>query len=220
MGDNSLPYLVAPGSLKTCLERIRDAATPDKVTGDFVSTVLNIKGGTGRALVPFLKKLGMVAADGTPTDLYRRFRNPASAGPAIAEAIKNAYKALRDVNESFYLLKDQELKDLVVQVTGVSSDSKVGRLVFSTLKTLKQFATFASSAETTQPQAAPPPTVETALVHQERNSGDYQRELPRNGDIAMNLSYTINLNLPATTDQSVFNAIFRSLKEHLLSNAD
>jgi hypothetical protein len=33
----------------------------------------------------------------------------------------------------------------------------------------------------------------------------------------INLSYTINLNLPATADQAVFNAIFRSLKEHLLS---
>jgi len=32
----------------------------------------------------------------------------------------------------------------------------------------------------------------------------------------MNLSYTINLNLPATTDIKVFDAIFKSLREHLL----
>jgi hypothetical protein len=32
----------------------------------------------------------------------------------------------------------------------------------------------------------------------------------------LNLSYTINLNLPETTDVEVFNAIFRSLKENLL----
>jgi len=30
------------------------------------------------------------------------------------------------------------------------------------------------------------------------------------------LSYTINLNLPATTDIDVFNAIFKSLRENLL----
>jgi hypothetical protein len=30
------------------------------------------------------------------------------------------------------------------------------------------------------------------------------------------LGYTIHLNLPATTDIAVFNAIFKSLKEHLL----
>ena len=32
----------------------------------------------------------------------------------------------------------------------------------------------------------------------------------------LRLGYTINLNLPATSDVAVFDAIFRSLKEHLL----
>jgi hypothetical protein len=32
----------------------------------------------------------------------------------------------------------------------------------------------------------------------------------------LGISYTINLNLPATTEVEVFNAIFKSLKEHLL----
>lgn len=36
------------------------------------------------------------------------------------------------------------------------------------------------------------------------------------GKIGMNLSYTINLNLPATSDIAVFNAIFKSLKENIL----
>jgi hypothetical protein len=33
---------------------------------------------------------------------------------------------------------------------------------------------------------------------------------------ALSLGYTINLNLPATSDIAVFNAIFKSLREHLL----
>jgi hypothetical protein len=41
----------------------------------------------------------------------------------------------------------------------------------------------------------------------------------RNGqEIGMNLSYTINLNLPPSTDPEVFNAIFKALKEHLLGH--
>ncbi len=40
--------------------------------------------------------------------------------------------------------------------------------------------------------------------------------LPATGNGALNLSYTINLNLPETSDIQVFNAIFRSLKENLL----
>jgi hypothetical protein len=38
--------------------------------------------------------------------------------------------------------------------------------------------------------------------------------------VGLNLSYTINLNLPPTSDIAVFNAIFKSLKENLLRNDD
>ena len=38
------------------------------------------------------------------------------------------------------------------------------------------------------------------------------------GQVGFNVSYTINLNLPETTNPDVFNAIFKSLKENLLEN--
>lgn len=143
----SLPYLASPGSIKTALERIRQAATPDRVTQDFVATVLNIKGGTGAAIIPYLKKIGLVASDGTPTELYRRFRNPTSGGGAIGTAIKNGYKKLAESNEYFYLLNDKDLQALIVQVTGAQADSAVVKLMLSTLKTLKSFANFDKEAE-------------------------------------------------------------------------
>ena len=37
-------------------------------------------------------------------------------------------------------------------------------------------------------------------------------------NVDFKVSYTINLNLPETTDPDVFNAIFRSLREHLLKD--
>jgi hypothetical protein len=64
----SLPYLASPGSIKTALERIRSAATPDRVTVDFITTKLQLKGGTGFAILPYLKKIGFVGTDGSPTD--------------------------------------------------------------------------------------------------------------------------------------------------------
>jgi len=36
----------------------------------------------------------------------------------------------------------------------------------------------------------------------------------------MQLGYTINLNLPATSEVAVFNAIFKSLKDNLLKDSD
>lgn len=208
----TLPYLASPGSIKTCLEKIKAAATPDRVTQDFVTTKLQIKGGTGAALIPYLKKIGFVGSDGSPTELYRKFRNHATAGIAIADAIKLGYKELERVNEYFYELSDKDLLALIVQVTGVEADNQVAKLTLSTLKTVKAFADFEGKA------AGSSSDVKDKSNSLEK-SGEQKRDSSSGaGRPSLNLSYTINLNLPATSDQAVFNAIFRSLKEHLIAS--
>jgi hypothetical protein len=209
---SNLPYVASPGSLKTAFDRIRTAATPPRVTTDFVNTVLQLKGGTGGYITPFLKRIGFVGSDGSPTEVYRRFRNPATGGAAMADAIRHGYQELAKANEYFYKLPDKELLALIVQVTGVEADSRAAQLTCAALKTLKAYANF--------------DVLETPETDQERqgvaDSGQQGQSLPsvhqQSGRIGLNLAYTINLNLPATADQAVFNAIFRSLKEHLLAS--
>jgi hypothetical protein len=190
--EAALPYLASPGSIKTALEKIRQAATPDRVTRDFVTTKLGIKGGTGFALIPYLKKIGLINADGTPSDLYKKFRNSTTGGAAIASAIKKGYGKLSEVNEYFYDLNDKDLLSLIVQVTGSEANSSVAKPVLAEPAGKNNLL----PTVPIRPQPSQP------------------------SEIGVNLAYTINLNLPATADQAVFNAIFRSLKEHLLSNAD
>jgi hypothetical protein len=60
---STLPYLASPGSLTKALEKIKTAATPERVTFDFISTVIGVKGGGGRSLIPFLKRSGLVKTD-------------------------------------------------------------------------------------------------------------------------------------------------------------
>ncbi len=138
----SFPYLASPGSIKVCLEKVKAAATPDRVTQDFITTKLQIKGGTGKALIPFLKKIGFVAPDGSPTDIYKRFRNHATAASAVNDSVKLGYKELGLINEYFYDLNDKDLLALIVQVTGVEAGNQVAKLTLSTLKILKAFANF------------------------------------------------------------------------------
>jgi hypothetical protein len=211
--ESSLPYVPSPGSVKTALDRIRHAATPDRVTRDFVTTKLNIKGGTGAALIPFLKKIGLVNSDGAPSDLYKQFRNPATGGAAIAAAIKTGYKKLAQVNEYFYELNDKERQSLIVQVTGLEANSSVVKLTSSTLKALKGFANFDAAS-------IPEGANDEDLSKSDNSAPASPRQSLRHSEARVNFSYSINLNLPATSDQAVFNAIFRSLKEHLLSNVE
>jgi hypothetical protein len=44
------------------------------------------------------------------------------------------------------------------------------------------------------------------------------QQTPEKGNIEMRVGYTINLNLPETTNPEVFNAIFKSLRDNLLTN--
>jgi hypothetical protein len=208
----SLPYLASPGSIKSALEKIRAAATPERVTGDFVSTKLQIKGGTGAAIPPYLKKVGFVASDGAPTDLYKRFRNHATSGAAVADAVKIGYRELTQANEYFFDLNDKDLLALIVQVTGAESDSQVAKLTLSTLKALKAFADFEGKS------GAEEVVANSTVSSEGPTSTPHTFPVQAVGRVGLNLSYTINLNLPATSDQAVFNAIFRSLREHLLSN--
>jgi len=211
MSSVSLPYLVSPGSLKTALERIQSAATPDRVSKDFVSTKLQIKGGTGSALIPFLKKIGFVASDGAPTDLYKKFRNTATEKAAAAQAVKLGYGPLSEVNEYFYDLNEKDLMSLILQVTGAEKDNQVAKYTLSTFKNLKSFANFERNEKA---EDTPLPANTNGEVHTISAESSRASSVAK---VGMNLSYTINLNLPATTDQAVFNAIFRSLKENLIN---
>jgi hypothetical protein len=90
----ALPYVTAHGNIERALKGIKAAATPPNVNQDFVKTILKIPGGSGNQMTSYLRKIGFAATDGTPTEIYKKFRNPATEGQAAAEALKIGYKPL------------------------------------------------------------------------------------------------------------------------------
>lgn len=211
--SKALPYLVTPGNIPKVLERIKAASTPERVTQDFVQTKLQLPSSSGATMVPFLKKIGFVNSDGTPSLIYKRFRNAATSRAAVADAIKYGYAALYERNEYTHALSDKDLRGLIIEETGCEDDSRTLDLTISCFKYLKQFADFDAPQEPvkSEPSSHTPAIEQNQLAAHPRHPGR---------KVGMNLSYTINLNLPATPDISVFNAIFRSLKENLLKDVD
>ncbi|MDH2384564.1 DUF5343 domain-containing protein [Bradyrhizobium sp. CER78] len=209
----SLPYVSSPGNIVKALNGIKTAAVPDRVSQDFVKTILKIPGGSGDQMTTFLKKLGLTNPDGSPNEVYRKFRNPASSGLAMAAAIRSAYAPLYVRNEFMHELNDADLLGLVVEETGEAHDSNPVKLTVSCIKHLKQFANFNSKSEQELT-----PILKSDEPAREK-SEPTQEQLPSRA-FGINLGYTINLNLPATADPNVFDAIFKSLKEHLLRAQD
>jgi putative lipoic acid-binding regulatory protein len=212
----NLPYAQRTITLIKMLEKIKTASVPEKFSQDFVSEKLLMKGGTPRSIIPFIKKMGLVATDGTPTERYKEYRNPAKSGIAIAEAMRELYETLFEMNEYVQDVDQETLKGLIVEATGAEHTSTVVHKALSTFQALRKCADFDAASldaeenvedtvEDTVEEHAPTPTL--PQIHHQGTS---------NSSEGINLSYTINLNLPATTDIEVFNAIFKSLKQHLI----
>jgi hypothetical protein len=197
-----LPYVAQPGIVTSILNKIRDAATPDTFTYEYLEKTLGFKGGNYKQFVPLAKKIGLLNADGTPSDLYKKYRNKHSSGYAIANAIKIGYSEIFTRNENANTLSKEQINGLVVEITGLDQKNKVVQLTCQTFEALKQFADFKSPGVEGRENKENPIT---------ENNADNQ-----SNDFGMNLSYVINLVLPKTDDPAVFNAIFKSLRDNLL----
>ena len=208
MAGANVPYLTGYGNITKALERIKTAQVPPRFSQDFLETKLSMKGGSARPVIPFLKRTGFLGADGTPTPLYRRFRNESQGGAAAAAALRIGYAPLYEINEYLHDATDSILKGVVVQQTGAEPSSSMVKAIVGSFKALKAFADFDAAAERegTPIEATPPAEA------REVESADTSGGTPA----GIKLGYTINLNLPATTDIAVFDAIFKSLKENLL----
>ncbi len=205
MADNSsLPYLNAYGNITKVLSKIKEAETPNRFSQDYLATTLQLPGGSAKPVIPFLKRTGFLASDGTPTELYKRFRG-AQSGAAAAEALRIGYKPIYSINEFAHDASEPKLKDLVVQATGAEKGSKIVAATAASFKALNAFADHSAAAQDGAAGAA------EEIDRGDLGDGD-------GGELAggIRLGYTINLHLPPTSDVAVFDAIFRSLKEHLV----
>jgi hypothetical protein len=213
---SSLPYVTASGNIERALKGIKSAATPPTISQDFVKTILKIPGGSGNQMTAYLRKIGFANTDGSPTDLYKAFRNSATEGKAAAEALTIGYKPLYVRNEYMHQLGDKELRGLVIEETGDGEDSNVVTLIVSCIKAIKKFAKW--SEEPAEDKNSKPVAAASNLPSTDQ-ARHPQPPIQQSPQLRMNLGYTINLNLPATSDVAVFNAIFKSLKEHLLKES-
>lgn len=209
MASEKPPYLNAYGNIEKALKKLKAAQTPARFTQDFLGTKLGLTGGGARPLIPFFKRLGLLGSDGVPTARYKRFRNPGQTGKAAAESLRQGYQSLYEVNEYIHDASDDDLLGVVVQVTGLEPTSGTTKAIIASFKAVNDFAIFEMDDDQENED------------NQDEEEDQYEGEGEGEGDHVvlkkgLGLSYTINLNLPATSDIAVFDSIFKSLKEHLL----
>ena len=115
-------------------------------------------------------------------------------------------------NEYWFKLQNADLKNFLIEVLEVEAKNGALGMLIRTIETLKPYANFDSPTIDDSDEDDETPEIKIG-----KSDPTEKPEKRKHSDIdGINLSYTINLNLPETSDIKVFDAIFKSLKENLL----
>lgn len=198
-------YTTTPGRFKDTLQAIISAERPSAVNRDFIETVLGIKGGIVSGFPPILKRIGFLSTDNSPTELYGQFQTEGSRSYAALAGLRNGFAELFKRNAHADRADDDKIKDYLVQITGRKRDDGVISAILGTFNAIRSFIV----GEVVTPESG---------IH-DSLSGSTESDQGKNllAQGAIGLSYHINVVLPETKDIAVFNAIFQSLKQNLLS---
>ena len=205
----NLPYLTSTGTLKKILDKTIDLAKPDKFNYDFLENIVKMPGGTARACISIMKKMNFLGSDNSPTELYSRFRTDSGRSIAAYQGLKNAFPEIFKRSDYAYNVEDGKLKDIIVEITGLAANDPVAIAIKGTFNVIKSYIaigfTLGQENVTASSQVAPPP----AQIVESSSGGKQER--------AIGIAYNINIVLPETSDLSILNAIFKSVRENLLS---
>jgi hypothetical protein len=209
-------YVQIYGQLADVFSRLQQGQAPDQFTRQHLVD-LGFTSSNHRALIPLLKALGFLTPEGAPTPRYHEYRNKPQARRVMAEALREAYRDL-------FVLKERPTDADRPLIEGKfrsvhNTSDRVAQLMASTFYSLLELADLDAPDS---PKKSPSPEVKNEEppakpAHKgEQNRDEHYEERPSRTASRPSLHYNIQIHLPATKDIEVFNAIFKSLKEHLL----
>ena len=180
---------------------------------------------TDRLFVGILKDLGFLNRDGAPQKRYFDFLDRSQSKAILAEGIRDAFSDLFAINTKANEFTVDQAKNKLRTLFGAKKTPLVIGNIAKTFRALCDYADF--STPRTEPEAIDekPPDGENAKDGEDEK-GDKDKppsgktpparpkEVRREIDISA-LQYHVNIVLPPTRDQAVYDAIFRSLRDHL-----
>lgn len=209
-------YLLTSKRLADIFDAMRTAKAPERFSQRFLET-LGFKSKTDRLLINVLKSIGFLDETGKPLDRYFRFLDQSQSAIVLAEGVSEAYKDLFEINTKAYELTKTEVAGKLKTLTqGQYSDLVLSNMsmTFLALSKLSDFNT----APAELPVEKLKNEVGTGRIEEKESplpSNETKKKSIQNNSNFGDLVYNIQIVLPETRDPKVYDAIFKSLNEHL-----
>lgn len=195
--------------MQNIINSLVSAKVPERFTNKFLED-LGFKSTNDRLYIGVFKGLGLLDESGVPTQRYHQFLDQSETGKVLALGIQEAYGDLFALRKDAQTLSNDEVKGKLKTLTQGQKSDNILLLMTNTFKALCDVADW-SVDNNVYNQAAVLNEKSDISVEEKGDKGNSLFEGRK-----MNLHYNIQIHLPETTNMAVYDAIFQSLKKHLL----
>jgi hypothetical protein len=216
----SLPnsYTIKTGAVPDYFEAMLNAQPPERFSHKFLEG-LGFLSSNDRLFIGILKELGFLNSDGAPTQRYFNFLDRSVAPRIVADGVRDAFEDLFAVNTTaFKLGVDDAYNKLRTLYKGEKKDTVIKNIA-RTFVALCEYADFSSDPKVFSSDPKGREENNSNIMDQERVNSEQKEakgEVKSGHSLSVSsLQYHINILLPESRDQAVYDAIFKSLRDHL-----
>lgn len=185
-------YLTSTKNLESIINSVINAKAPERFTNKFLED-LGYKSSNDRLVIGMFKALGLLDDNGQPLQRYYEFLDQTQTGRIIAIGIEEAYEDLFNLRKDAQNLTNDEVKNKLKTITQGQKLADWDSVGTEEINKIETPHVVLKSDNTEKSQTKTDPTTTD-----------------------MNLHYNIQIHLPETTNMAVYDAIFQSLKKHLM----
>jgi hypothetical protein len=213
-------YAIKLTGIPAYFDAMLDAEPPERFSVKFLEN-LGFTSTNDRLFIGILKELGFLNRDGAPQPRYYEFLDRTNSKRIVAQSIREAFSDLFAVNKKINEAPLDEVRNkLKTLYAGKKTNLVIGNIA-KTFKALCDYADFSAPSPSILPlPAEKSEPAQTEIENTKKQSASREvlgERLRAEGQpirVAA-LQYHVNIVLPDTRDQAVYDAIFRSLRDHL-----
>lgn len=209
-------YLTSVKNFEGIMNSILGARAPERFTNKFLED-LGYKSSNDRLILGVLKSLGLLNDTGEPTQRYYDFLDQTQSKKVIASGIQEAYEDLFNLKRDAQNMSQEEVKNKLKTLTQGSKGDKVIDSMARTFKTLCDYADWSEisiDSQVNSTSASKDNDISEKPDYVVQNSPKSVESKPISNQLG--LHYNIQIHLPETTNMAVYDAIFQSIKKHLM----